>query len=55
MLSGSLAQPCSLAGLAVHALLDAFRLLLPDVRNAFRCSVGADLDRAAEKPLVADR
>ena len=24
-------------------------------RNAFRCSVGADLGRAAEKPLVADR
>ena len=26
-----------------------------NLRNAFRCSVGADLDRAAEKPLVADR
>ena len=25
------------------------------VRIAFRCSVGADLGRAAEKPLVADR
>ena len=24
-------------------------------RNAFTCSVGADLGRAAEKPLVADR
>jgi len=25
------------------------------LRNAFTCSVGADLGRAAEKPLVADR
>ena len=33
MLSGSFEQPCSLARLAVHALLDAFRLLLPDVEN----------------------
>ena len=33
MLSGSLAQPCSLARLAVHAQLEAFRLLLPDVEN----------------------
>ena len=33
MLSGSLAQSCSLARLAVHAQLDAFRLLLPDPEN----------------------
>ena len=33
MLSGSFEQPCSLARLAVHAQLDAFRLLLPDVEN----------------------
>ena len=33
MLSGSLAQPCSLARLAVRTLLDAFRLLLQDLEN----------------------
>ena len=33
MLSGSLAQPCSLARLAVPALLERFRLLLPDLEK----------------------
>ena len=33
MLSGGLAQPCSLARLAVHAVLDAFRVLLLDLEN----------------------
>ena len=33
MLSGSLAQPCALARLAVHALLARFRLLLPDLEK----------------------
>ena len=33
MLSGSLAQPCSLARLAVHTLLARFRLLLPDLEK----------------------
>ena len=33
MLSGGLAQPCSLARLAVPALLERFRLLLPDLEN----------------------
>ena len=33
MLSGSLAQPCSLARLAVAALLERFRLLLPDLEK----------------------
>ena len=33
MLSGSLAQPCALARLTVHALLARFRLLLPDLEN----------------------
>ena len=39
MLSGSLAQPCSLARLAVRTLLDAFRLLLPDLEHYTRRSV----------------
>ena len=34
MLSGSLAQPCALARLTVHALLARFRLLLPDLEKA---------------------
>ena len=33
MLSGSLAQPCSLARLTVHALLAHFRLLMSDLEN----------------------
>ena len=33
MLSGGLAQPCSLARLTVHALLARFRILLPDLEN----------------------
>ena len=33
MLSGGLVQPCSLARLTVRTLLDAFRLLLPDLEN----------------------
>ena len=33
MLSGSLAQPCSLARHPVPALLEAFRLLLPDLEK----------------------
>ena len=33
MLSGSLAQPCALARLTVHALLARFRLLLPDLEK----------------------
>ena len=33
MLSGGLAQPCSLARLAVPALLERFRLLLPDLEK----------------------
>ena len=33
MLSGSLAQPCSLARLAVHALLEHLRLLPADLEN----------------------
>ena len=33
VLSGSLAQPCALARLTVHALLARFRLLLPDLEK----------------------
>ena len=33
MLSGSLAQSCSLARLTVHALLAHFRLLMSDLEN----------------------
>ena len=33
MLSGSLAQPCSLARLAAHALLEHLRLLPADLEN----------------------
>ena len=33
MLSAGLAQPCSLARHTVRTLLDAFRLLLPDLEN----------------------
>ena len=33
MLSGSLAQPCSLARHSVPALLERFRLLLPDLEK----------------------
>ena len=33
MLSGSLAQPCSLARLAVHALVEHLRLLPADLEN----------------------
>ena len=33
LLSGSLAQPCSLARLAVHALLEHLRLLPADLEN----------------------
>ena len=40
---------------AAGALLTANKKLSVDARNAFTCSAGADLGRAAEKPLVADR